>query len=424
VCVQLETASLDCRLRLASNLEEERLQQLQQDAQQQQQQLQRLLEQQEEDVRDELLQQAVAAAAAATAAAQLPSAQSAAQGGAAVGASRLANATPGAAAGQKPVQLQTATLAAQQQQLQQVPATGRAPAAWLHAVSNPAGQLQVCYSQVKGVLAKQWPVQQQQRLPGLLLVQLHPADASTAAASAGVATSNSSSAASRSRPTTAEAAASAATTVAAAASAVLDDDVYSQSHTVLRLKSITASSSMLQLLRGKHLLQLQCSPLLLHSVSFHATADFTLEEASKLLPAACGLHVISQEGQAEALQPGSRQLLFRYFLKPSEACSASFELRTSSAALASCSKLMLVCNSTRQVVRHVLNQPEQVQLDDTDKGYVLLCLAEPHVEVPAGAWSVSITSSRPLPALQDLGCARQVQFEGMYAANTKAVVAR
>jgi hypothetical protein len=205
---------------------------------------------------------------------------------------------------------------------------------------------------------------------------------------------------------------------------VLDDDTYSQSRTVLRLKSITAASSMLQLPRGRHLLQLQCSPLLLHSVSFHATADFTLEEASKLLPAACGLHVTTQEGQADTLQPDSRQLLFRYCLKPSEPCSASLELRTSSAALASCCKLLLVCNATRQVVRHVLNQPGQVQLDGTDKGYVLLCLAEPRVEVPAGAWSVSVTSSRPVPALQDLGCARQVHFEGVYATNTKAVVAR
>jgi hypothetical protein len=85
---------------------------------------------------------------------------------------------------------------------------------------------------------------------------------------------------------------------------------------------------------------------------------------------------------------------------------------------------MLVNNQNRTLVQHVLNQPAQIPLTSTDKGYTLLCLAEPIVDVPASSWVVSLTSSRPLPPLQAVPVAKPVLLQGTYVANTKAMVAR
>eukprot|EP00878_Enallax_costatus_P021921 GHUV01023233.1.p1 GENE.GHUV01023233.1~~GHUV01023233.1.p1 ORF type:complete len:263 (+),score=99.92 GHUV01023233.1:72-791(+) len=212
--------------------------------------------------------------------------------------------------------------------------------------------------------------------------------------------------------------------VAASSSARLDDDVFSQSQTLLRLKSVTASSSMLQLPRGKHLLQLQCSPQLLHCISLYAAAEFVLDEAAKLLPAMCGMRVSTQEGRHETLQADSRQLLFRYLLKPSEACTASIDFRPSSSAIQACTQIMLIENSSREATTHALNQLSNLQLAVTEKGYTLLALAQPHVDVLAGSWSASISSSAALQPLQELSVQRQVVLEGTYTANAAAMLSR
>eukprot|EP00775_Hariotina_reticulata_P013032 gene13032-13161_t len=194
--------------------------------------------------------------------------------------------------------------------------------------------------------------------------------------------------------------------------------------TLLRLRATTSGASMLHLPRGKHVLQLQCSPLLLHCVTFYAAVEYALDEAARLLPSACGLHVASENGDQESLRAGSRHMLFRYLLKPSQPCTATFDLRTSSPALQACSRLLLVNNHNRTLVQHVLNQPSQVPLAPTDKGYTLVCLTEPHVDVPASSWAVSVTSSRPLPPMQAVPVAKPVLLQGTYAANTKVMVAR
>jgi hypothetical protein len=98
---------------------------------------------------------------------------------------------------------------------------------------------------------------------------------------------------------------------AAAAELGLDVDAFHSCSTVLRLKAITAASAQLVLPRGRHLLHLQGCPNQLHCVTFKASADFTLESADKLLPAACKMHVVREAGDIQGLLAGSRQVLFR-----------------------------------------------------------------------------------------------------------------
>lgn len=65
-----------------------------------------------------------------------------------------------------------------------------------------------------------------------------------------------------------------------------------------------------------------------------------------------------------------------------------------------------------------------VQLAAQDKGYTILALAQPFFEVPAGSWNLQLSSSKPLPALQDLPVLRVANFDGSYSENAKGCLCR
>jgi hypothetical protein len=109
-------------------------------------------------------------------------------------------------------------------------------------------------------------------------------------------------------------------------------------------------------------------------------------------------------------------------LKPAEACILSLDLQASSDALAVCTRLLLLDIATGQVLPGAA--APQMQLAPAPRGYMLLALAEPCVDVPGGSWSLGITSSHRLPPLTEVPCGRQAVFSGTYAANTQAVLAR
>jgi hypothetical protein len=300
---------------------------------------------------------------------------------------------------------------------------------WLLSVSNSDGALQACEARVQATVARLLPAQQRFQ-PGLLLLQRFPAHAFSGlgpAAQAGAHAAPASSPTPTPTPTPMPAAAASGADgsmdVSAAAGLQLDEDTFSSSSTVLRLQSLTAAGCQLTLPRGRHLLAVSCCPRLLHCVSLHGAAEFALEDADKLLPSAARLHVVHESGSCAALAGGSRQLLFRFLLKAPELCTASLQLQGSSAALQACTRLLLLDAASGQPIPG-LSRP-QVQLGPAAaKGYVLLGLAEPHADVPAGSWSLCVTSSHKLAPLAELSCVRQAVFSGTYAANLQLVLAR
>lgn len=112
----------------------------------------------------------------------------------------------------------------------------------------------------------------------------------------------------------------------------------------------------------------------------------------------------------------------RYLIKPSQPCTVSFQYQATSAALQASTQLLLLEVATGKPLPQ-LQQPA-VQLMPTDKGYLLMALAQTLIDVPPGSWSVALTSSCRPPALTEVPCSRQVAFNGVYARNTKAVLAR
>lgn len=100
----------------------------------------------------------------------------------------------------------------------------------------------------------------------------------------------------------------------------------------------------------------------------------------------------------------------------------SIQYQATSAALQASTQLLLLDVATWQPVPG-LQQPA-LDLVPHDKGYILLALSEPSVDVPAGSWSLLVTSDRKLSPLADVPCSRQVLFGGVYAPNVKAVMAR
>jgi hypothetical protein len=292
--VDADTGSLGQRLRQQEALEEQLVQALLGDAAQQRHKLHALLEQQDEQLRE---QQAAAASAgvAAAAASSLPQ-------------------TPGSRgaagfAGKPTLQLpQTLALRAGQPQPQHLSGEPSCSTSkpWLLSVLNADRQLHTCFAELKEALTRYLP-QQQQFQPGLLLVQRCPLAASGADAA-----SHSGSTAVQQLPAGAAGAQTAAVAAADQAGPGLDADVFSSSTTVLRLRALTAASSQLLLPRGRHLLALHCCPRLLHCVSLHSASEFSLEDADKLLPVACKVHVVREAGTVAALVAGSRQLLFRW----------------------------------------------------------------------------------------------------------------
>jgi hypothetical protein len=346
VYVDADTGSLDSRIRQQAELDEQQLQALLSDAAHQRSKLQALQEQQGQLHQDMQLQGPSGASALQSS----PDAAGAASKGITAAAAAGLVGPKGAATGVKvpSVQLpaavtqpstpgpQTSRPHHQQQPWLKQPASDTGRNSWLLCVDNPDKQLQVCYTHVKGLLARHWPVKEQFQ-PGLLLLQHHPASAALvpaaerpvssrqAGGSATGAPSSASHGAAAAGPTAAASAAAAAAaaaaatpsaaleaSISAAASDVgLDDDLFHASTTVLRQKALTAASVQIVLPRGRHLLQLQCCQSQLHCVTFHASSDFTLDAADKLLPTCCKMHVLREGGDTQPLLPGSRQVLFR-----------------------------------------------------------------------------------------------------------------
>lgn len=112
----------------------------------------------------------------------------------------------------------------------------------------------------------------------------------------------------------------------------------------------------------------------------------------------------------------------RYLLKPAEPCSVSVQYQATNTALQASTQLLLQEVSKGTLVQ-ALRQPS-VLLPPSAGGYLLLALCEPLVDVPAGSWSLCLTSDRKLPPLTELPCSRRVAFSGVYAPNTKAVLSR
>lgn len=340
--VDADISSLDQHLRQQAELDEQVLQVLLADAAHQRHRLQALQEQHTQLLQDRLQGQQQAS----TSAAQTPAA-SGAKGGSPPGklVVQLPQVTlpstpapPSTRAGQQQQLQQPWQWQSQQQQQQHGGDSLGMQEPWLFCVTNADKQLQVCYTHVKGLLARYSPCKEQFQ-PGLLLLQHHPASAALSAAAADPPTSakqsgggagvQHSGAASTAPAAVTAAAAAAATTGSGAAAAPataahlvnaiaagcsglgLDEDTFHSSSTILRLRARTAASTQLVLPRGRHLLQLHCCQSQLHSVTFHASTDFTLDTADKLLPLACKMHVIRESGDTPALPAGSRQLLFR-----------------------------------------------------------------------------------------------------------------
>lgn len=115
--------------------------------------------------------------------------------------------------------------------------------------------------------------------------------------------------------------------------------------------------------------------------------------------------------------------MHRFLLKAREACSVSLDLRTCGPALQACSRLLLVDAASGRACTHVLNRPCSLPLE-AHSSHTLLALAEPHADVPPSSWALSVTSSSPLPPLQDVPVTRTVLQEGVYATNTHALLAR
>lgn len=112
----------------------------------------------------------------------------------------------------------------------------------------------------------------------------------------------------------------------------------------------------------------------------------------------------------------------RYLIKPLELCSVSIQFQAASTALQASTQLMLLEVATGRPIQQL--QQQSVLLPPSPKGYLLLALCEPVVDVPSGVWSVVLTSDRKLAALAEVPCSRQLVFSGVYAPNTKAVMAR
>jgi hypothetical protein len=340
VYVDADTGSLDSRIRQQAELDEQQLQALLSDAAHQKCKLQALQEEQGQLPQEMRIQGPSAASVLQSS----PDAAAAGSRGVAAAAAAGVAGPKAAATGVKPiVQLpaavtqpstpgaQTARSHHQQQPWLQQPASDTSRNSWLHCVENPDKQLQVCYTHIKGLLAKHWPSKEQFQ-PGLLLLQHHPASAALAPAPERPASSRQTEGSGTGAPSSANrgaaAAASTAAAAAAAAAAVpsavleacisaaasnlgLDEDVFHTKATVLRQKALTAASAQLVLPRGRHLLQLQCPQSQLHCVTFHASSDFTLDTADKLLPTCCKMHILREGGDTQPLLAGSRQLLFR-----------------------------------------------------------------------------------------------------------------
>lgn len=268
--VDADTGSLDSRIRQQAELDEQQLQALLSDAAHQRSKLQALQEQQGQLPQDMQLQ----GPSGASAMQSPPDAAAAASKGVAAAAIAGVVGPKGAATGVKPtVQLpaavtqpstpgpQTSRSHHQQQPWLQQPASDTGRNSWLLCVDNPDKQLQVCYTHIKGLLAKHWPSKEQFQ-PGLLLLQHHPASAALvqaaerpvssrqAGGSAAGAPSSANHGAAAAAPTAAAAAAAAVpsatlkASISAAASDVgLDEDVFHTNTTVLRQKALTAASA-------------------------------------------------------------------------------------------------------------------------------------------------------------------------------------
>jgi hypothetical protein len=313
VCLYMDTdaAVLESNLCQGGTMDDGRLHHIMQDAQQQRDLLRLLLDEQQEQIQDEQLQQLAADAASfmnstpgTPTGAAMKAASSAFLAGAAVPTS--IKTPPLSSISGRPASVVSASgqlsgMVRPQQHTQ-----------WLQVLHNSAGQLHQCYSEAKLVMSRHCH-QQTQPTPGSLLLQqcmttgLKVAQAATSLAT----TSGCPGWQQQETKSEQQIQQQSEQLLPGFEAGVVHQDGYGYAQTLLRLRATISLASMLHLPRGKHVLQLQCSPLLLHCVTFYAATEYALNEAARLLPSACGLHVVTEVGDQEPLRLGSRHMLFR-----------------------------------------------------------------------------------------------------------------
>jgi hypothetical protein len=280
-----------------------------------------------------------------------------------------------------------AAAAAQRAAAAPVPEPSVEPVAQIDAVLDNDGHLDSCYCLAKHVLSGRWPPCEAHS-PGLLLLQRQGPPHTTAQQA-------------QAQPQEQQ-----------DCGAVIETPP--DSTTLLRLRAVTAAASALQLPRGRHVLHVVCSDMLLHAVGIASATDFEISEdpparlqqqataapatvaaaAPPLQGATAGAGqqqqaqaaqaqqqqqpqqpqpqagVLRRAGEYAALCAGGLHLIFRCVLQVSEPCTAALRLSCGSTAAAAAARLLVVDNASGAQTTGPLNRIEGLQV----RGGPGLCL--------------------------------------------------
>jgi hypothetical protein len=191
--------------------------------------------------------------------------------------------------------------------------------------------------------------------------------------------------------------------------------------TIRRLRHVAATSSMLSLPRGSHLLRVVPSSGYLYRLSVWSKDPFKLEDAPGVLLQE-NVHLLEAEGAVPALAASAWLVISRHSFSVPSPCHISISLRAAPAAALRCMSLVLIDNSTSKYRYLPLSGAELLKLQPDASGFTVAVLLHAADATTAGAYRLRITSDSPLANFTEVPSSRCECLKGIYKANSRAHV--
>ena len=191
-----------------------------------------------------------------------------------------------------------------------------------------------------------------------------------------------------------------------------------------RLQHVAATSTTLELPRGRHTLRISADPNYLHHFAVYSADKFTLAAPSAVLAAADGVHMLEASEKLPSVAAGGWRVAARHAFRVPQACHVSISLRAAPAATQRHARVLVIDNGTRAATELILGEIEALPMVPNTDGYTVLALvrAPADAPLPEGSYRLRVTSDAPLAGFAALPCARCDAFQGVYEANQRAAV--
>lgn len=197
--------------------------------------------------------------------------------------------------------------------------------------------------------------------------------------------------------------------------------------TLRRLQHTCATSSTLRLPRGRHVLRATADPHATHALTVWSDSAFEFADRPELMARAtdCELFFKETAGEVLAAAGGTWRVLCRHSFTLPQPARVAVRFRAAPVATHRSLRVLLTDNDTSAATPLVLGARPAEPLPVNEGGYTVMAIQDAALgDVPAGSYSLRLSSDVELGNVAAVPCSRVERFDGAYVPNRHAEVWR